>query len=246
MRRVVVLGATKGIGRALARRLVARGDQLFLLGRDLVDVQRSAADLAARSAGFSVGSFACDLAEPQSFAPALEAADQALGGFDTVVLTAAQFATQEKLEADAALLQQLLTVNFTHTVLFCELARQRLLARGGGTLCVFSSVAGDRSRKPVVLYGATKAGLDHYLEGLDHRFHQQGLRVVCVKPGFVRTAMTAGLKEPPFASTPERVAADVARAIEASKPVLYTPLIWWLVMGIIRRVPRWVMRRIGF
>ena len=91
-----------------------------------------------------------------------------------MVVTAGAFASQEALEADPALLRRVLSVDFGHTVLFCEEARRRLLARGGGTLCVFSSVAGERGRKPVVLYGAAKAGLTRYLEGLDHRYHGAG------------------------------------------------------------------------
>ncbi len=123
-----------------------------------------------------------------------------------MVVTAGLFATQDALEADPALARRVLEADFSDTVLFCEEARRRLLAAGGGTLCVFSSVAGERGRKPVVLYGAAKAGLSRYLEGLDHRFRARGLRVVCVKPGFVRTSMTAGLPEPPFAGEPEPVA----------------------------------------
>ena len=132
------------------------------------------------------------------------------------------------------------------TVEFCEAARERLLARGGGTLCVFGSVAGDRGRKPVVLYGAAKAGLAAYLEGLDHRFHSQGLRVITVKPGFVRTGMTAGLAEPPFAGEADEVAARVVRAIDRGWPVVYAPPIWALVMLAVRNLPRTLMRRLGF
>ena len=110
-----------------------------------------------------------------------------------MVVTAGLFATQDRLEAEPDFARRLLTADFANTVVFCEEARRRLLAHGGGTLCVFSSVAGERGRKPVILYGAAKAGLTHYLEGLDHKFHDKGLRVICVKPGFVRTGMTAGL-----------------------------------------------------
>jgi decaprenylphospho-beta-D-erythro-pentofuranosid-2-ulose 2-reductase len=248
VRKIVVLGATKGIGRALARRLAERGDALFLLGRDAGDLATSARDIevrAARAAG-SIGIAPCDLERPEDFASALDAADAALGGFDTVVVTAGLFATQDKLEAEPDFARRLLTANFANTVVFCEEARRRLLARGGGTLCVFSSVAGERGRKPVVIYGAAKAGLTRYLEGLDHRFHDKGLRVICVKPGFVRTGMTAALKPPPFAGEPDAVARDVVRAIDRGNPVVYAPGIWRWIMLVIRTLPRFVMRKIGF
>lgn len=245
---VVLLGATKGMGRALARRLAARGDRLVLLGRDAENLNRSAADLALRSAQdvTAVGTAPCDLACPDTFEAALDAATAHLGTIDTVVVTAAIFATQDELENDTELARQLLSLNFTNTVTFCEHARKRLLAGGGGTLCVFSSVAGERARKPVVIYGATKAGLSAYLEGLDHRYRAAGLRTVCVKPGFVRTSMTAALDPPPFAGTPEQVAGQVMRAIDHGTPVIYAPAIWRWVMLLIRHLPRAVMRRVGF
>ena len=245
--KAVVLGATSGRGREIARRLAERGDAVFVLGNVDADLEKSAADLSARHPQHAAVGFArCDLERPETFAPALDAADDALGGFDTVIVTAAMFASQEALEADEELARRLVTVNFANTVVFCEHARKRLLARGGGQLTVFSSVAGDRGRKPVAIYGASKAGLSVYLEALDHKFHAAGLSVLCVKPGFVKTPMTAGLKPPPFAGEPERVAQDVVRAMNRKKPVLYTPGIWALVMLVIRWLPRFVMRRIGF
>ena len=248
MRKTVVLGATKGMGRAVARRLAERGDALFLLGRDADDLAASARDIELRTgrAAGSIGAAICDLEQPEGFAAALDAADAALGGADTVVVTAGLFATQDRLEAEPDLARRLLTVDFANTVVFCEEARRRLLARGGGTLCVFSSVAGERGRKPVVLYGAAKAGLTRYLEALDHKFHDKGLGVICVKPGFVRTGMTAGLPVPPFAGEPEAVARDVVRAIERGRPVVYAPGIWRWIMLVIRMLPRFVMRKIGF
>jgi len=244
--KAVVLGGTKGMGRALSRALAADGHDVWLLGRNAEDLARSVEDLKARSPSVKVGAAPCDLESPASFGPALDAADAGLGGFDTVAVTAALFGTQDQLEADAALLQRLLTVDFAHTVLFCEAVRTRLLSRRGGRLVVFSSVAGERGRKPVVLYGAAKAGLTAYCEGLDHRYRAAGLVTVCVKPGFVKTGMTAGLKAPPFAGEPEQVAVDVLRAMKRGAPVVYTPAPWALVMAIIRMLPRFVMRRVGF
>ncbi|MGD9762786.1 MAG: SDR family NAD(P)-dependent oxidoreductase [Candidatus Binatia bacterium] len=245
--KVAFLGASKGMGRAVARVLAERGDALFLLGRDPAELKRSAADLEVRGAAAPVGTAPCDLLEPATFAPALDAAIQGLAGLDAVVVTAGLFGTQEQLERDAALRERLLTADFTNTVLFCELARERLLAAGGGKrLCVFSSVAGDRARKPVVLYGAAKAGLSHYLAGVDYKFAGAGLKTIVVKPGFVKTGMTAGLPVPPFAGEPAQVARIVVRALDRGTPVVYAPGVWRWVMQVIRLLPRAVMRRIGF
>jgi decaprenylphospho-beta-D-erythro-pentofuranosid-2-ulose 2-reductase len=244
--KVAILGATKGMGRALARELAMRGDAVCLLGRHADDLAKSAADLRVRAPKADIHTAACDLEDHASHEPAIAQAEAALAGLDVVVVTAGMFATQDALEADPALLARVLAVDFTATVLFCEAARKRLLARGGGTLCVFSSVAGDRGRKPVVLYGAAKAGLTSYCEGLDHRFRAQGLRTICIKPGFVKTGMTAGLRPPPFAGEPDDVARAVVRAIDRGVPVAYVPGIWRLVMWVIRSLPRAVMRRVGF
>ena len=246
--KAVFLGATKGMGRALARAMAARGDELFLLGRHEADLKRSAADLAVRSGvePERVGTAYCDLAVPQSFSEALDQAERALGTFDAVLVTAGIFETQDDLEKDPAKAARLLDVNFTNTILFCEEARKRLLAAGGGTLCVFSSVAGDRGRKPVAIYGASKAGLSFYLESLDHKFRLEGLRTICVKPGFVKTGMTANLDPPPFAGEPEDVARRVLKAIDRGEPLVYAPPIWRWIMWVIRCLPRAVMRRIGF
>lgn len=246
MWRVVFLGATRGMGRALARLMAERGHRLFLLGRDPEALARAAADLQVHGARGEVGTAPCDLLDPSGFSAALDAADDALAGFDTLVVTAGLFGTQEHLEADAKARRRLLEANFTGTILLCELARERLLARGGGRLCVFSSVAGERARKPVVLYGATKAGLSYYLEGLDLRYRSQGLVTLAVKPGFVRTGMTAGLPEPPFAGEPEDVARTVLRALERGRSVVYAPPAWRAVMAVVRRLPRSVLRRVSF
>jgi short-subunit dehydrogenase len=245
--KVVVMGGTTGMGRAIGQILAERGDSVFLMGIGESDLTRSAADLKARHPKQDdVGYVECNLEKPEEFSAALDAADKALGHFDAVIVTAAMFASQEALEADVELTRRLVTVNYANTVVFCEHVRKRLLARGGGKLTVFSSVAGDRGRKPVAIYGSSKGGLSIYLEALDHKFHAAGLQVLCVKPGFVKTGMTAGLKPPPFAGTAEGVARDVVQAMDSGKALIYAPKIWALVMFVIRMLPRFVMRKIGF
>ena len=243
--KVVTLGATRGMGRALARLLASQGHSIHVLGRNPDDLAKCAEDLRARG-GSAVTTSLCDLMAPATFGPSLEAADAALSGFDTVILSAGMFGTQDELGGDRARASVVLTANFTNTILFCEEARVRLLARGGGRLAVFSSVAGERGRKPVVIYGASKAGLSAYLEGLDHLYRAQGLITTTVKPGFVRTSMTQGLKEPPFAGDPEDVAETILAAIQRGAPVVYAPSMWALIMMVIRLLPRAVMRQVKF
>ena len=98
----------------------------------------------------------------------------------------------------------------------------------------------------MVLYGATKAGLSYYLEGLDHRYRADGLRTVTVIPGFVKTDMTAGLDPVPFAARAEDVVPAILRAIDRGKPRVYVPGHWRLVMSVIRNLPRSIMRRVNW
>ncbi|MEQ1566668.1 MAG: SDR family NAD(P)-dependent oxidoreductase [Myxococcota bacterium] len=244
--RVAVMGGTTGMGRAVARELAARGDTLFLWGIPEDELRRSATDLEQRGAQGGVGCAAVDLLDADTFAPAVAAAVATLGRIDAVVITAGMFAPQDKLEQDLEFTRKMLVVNYAHLVVFCEHVRRELMSKGGGMLVVFSSVAGDRGRKPVALYGSSKAGLSHYLESLDHKYRAEGLVTICVKPGFVRTSMTEGLKPPPFAGDPEQVAKQVVRAMDRGTPLVYAPWPWRYVMMVIRSLPRFVMRRVGF
>lgn len=244
--RTLLLGGTRGIGRSLARELVLRGDDVFVLGRSADDLARSVADLHATAPAVRIGSAVCDLDDPLTFTAAIEAGRSHLGGIDTAIVAVGAFGTQEELERDFTLRDRVLRTNFAGTIHFCEAIRPVLLEDGGGTLCVLSSVAAARPRRRVVLYGASKAGLSYYIEGIDHRFRSQGLRTLLVLPGFVRTGMTAGLPEPPFAADPAPVARAVLRALDQKAAVAYTPRIWRMVAAVLRQLPRGVLRRVDF
>ena len=126
------------------------------------------------------------------------------------MITGGLFGAQAELAEDPVRLERLFRANFTGTALLCQQAAARLAERGGGVICAFSSVAGERARKTNYLYGASKAGLSAFLDGLGLAYADRDVRVVCVKPGFVRTEMTAGLPVPPFAGEPDAVAGPSA------------------------------------
>src|SRR5262249_45411678 len=163
--KAAVVGATRGMGRAVARLLAERGGTVVLLGRDAAELAISARDLSARGARGIIATGRLDLAEPSAFSAALDQADQASGGLDMLVVTAGDFAAHEALARDAERLRRLLDVNFTATAVLCQLAAERFAARGGGTICAFSSVAGGRARRSNYLYGAPKAGPSAFPDG---------------------------------------------------------------------------------
>ncbi len=172
---------TKGIGRALARQLAARGDRLVLLGRDLDDLGRSARDLAARSDCDAAAVERGSLRSPPSRdlrAGARRGRTRARaprrGDRHGRALRHPGTARSRARPGPARARGR------TSPAPCCSAKRRGAdcSPNGGGKLCVFSSVAGERGRKPVILYGAAKAGLTHYLEGLDHKFRESGLVVI--------------------------------------------------------------------
>lgn len=234
---ILFLGASGGMGQELCRALLADGHRLVLLGRDPQKLQASFGAVA--------GAVACDLADVREVAAAVTRAAGLFSKVDMAIVAAGAFAEQEVFEEDRDARLQMLETNFRGTIEFCEAARPHLLQDGGGILCIYTSVAAVRARAKVALYGATKAGLDYYLDAIGQRYQDQGLHVLRVRPGFVKTAMTAGLKPPPFAAEPAETTDSVMRAIRRRRRVVYTTPVWRWVMTVIRLLPRWLLRRSG-
>jgi short-subunit dehydrogenase len=155
-------------------------------------------------------------------------------------------ADEQAARRDFAQARQMIDVNFTSAVSILGLVAGHMEDRRHGWIAAVSSVAGDRGRQSNYHYGATKAALSAWLQGLRNRLHPAGVRVLTVKPGMVDTPMTEGVVDPrsPLVSTPERVAQDIDRAIRGRGNVLYTPARWALIMGVIRSLPECVFKRL--
>jgi len=150
---------------------------------------------------------------------------------------------QAALERDLAAARAALEVNFTSAALWLLAFLKRRDGAQPLTAIVIGSVAGDRGRRTNFIYGAAKGGLDIFVQGLAHAHAGTPVRFVMVKPGFVDTPMTAALaKGGPLWSTPDRVAADIERAVRRGARVVYTPWFWQPIMAIIRGLPWFVFR----
>jgi len=175
----------------------------------------------------------------------LDAAADAMGGLDVLVVAVGRLGDQRRAEQDPTHLAAVVDVNFTHVAQLLERAAHRLEAQGSGMLVALSSVAGDRGRPSNYAYGAAKAGLSAFLGGLRGRLYDAGVHVLTVKPGPVDTKMTAGLDDLPLLADPGTVADDIVQAMETYTDVCYTPGVWRLIMAAIRCIPASVFKRLN-
>jgi short-subunit dehydrogenase len=240
-RRILVLGATSGIAEACCRMWAERGDHLFLVGRNAERLAAVAADATVRGAG-SVGVAVGDLDDTARHAELLARAVNGLGGMDVALVALGVLGDQAEAERDFAAAQRIVQTNFVSAVSLLTWLGNDCAQRRGGTLAVLSSVAGERGRKSNYVYGAAKAGLTAFTDGLRNRLDRQGVRVMTIKPGPVKTAMTEGMKGSAKFADVDAVAATLVKAIDRGDDVVYVPGIWRVIMAVVRAIPERVFK----
>jgi decaprenylphospho-beta-D-erythro-pentofuranosid-2-ulose 2-reductase len=241
----LILGATSGIAQAICQVLAARGCRLVLAGRNGGELERLKNDLQVRHQTV-VECVHFDALDFASHAVFVERCTSAFdGGLDGAILCYGYMVEQQLAQSDFAAAQRTIDVNFTSAVSVLERLAFYFSARRRGVIAAISSVAGDRGRQSNYIYGASKAGLSAYLQGLRNRLSKSGVHVLTIKPGFVATAMTDGLVNPksPLLASPERVARHIDRAIRLRRNVIYTPWFWRPIMLVIRSIPEVLFKR---
>lgn len=243
--RVLVVGATSQIAQECMQLWAAGGATEFvLLGRNLERLQAVADDLQSRNSG--VGALALESGStPEQIA---QVVDEAWGaGVDTALIAQGSLPDQALLEGNPLEVQREFGVNATVPILFVESIATKMLEQGSGRLAVIGSVAGDRGRASNYVYGAAKAALGTYTEGLWQRLAGSGVSVTLVKPGPTATPMTQHLvDEGQRLASAESVAAAIVRGVERRVPVVYAPAKWRLIMSIVRAIPRPIFKRLSF
>jgi len=237
---VLILGATSGMARAIARSFAAEGRTLRLAARDVTRLEPDRDDLVTRF-GITVTLHefdALDLEGHEDFVKGLPELP------DIAVCAVGAMGTQEENAASPTIGASVMRANFEGPAsIFAHLANA-MEARGSGTLVGISSVAGERGRASNYVYGAAKAGFTAFLSGLRNRLAKTGVHVVTVLPGFVATAMTEELDLPErLTAQPEEVGAAVVKAVRQEKNVIYVRPIWRIVMAVIRAIPEPVFKK---
>jgi len=243
MRRILIMGATSAIAEATAREFAARGDALFLVGRNADKLGAIAADLKLRGAS-NTATAVLDARELMSYPKLVDDATAALGGLDTALIAHGTLSDQAACEASIEMMLNEFRVNGVSAMVMCAELANRFEAQGHGTIAVISSVAGDRGRQSNYVYGTAKAAVTTFTSGLRQRLSKKGVHVVTIKPGFVDTPMTANFKKGPLWATPAAVGKVIAAGIIKGRPVIYVPGFWRVIMTIIRLIPESLFMRL--
>lgn len=239
----LVLGGTSDIAQAIVRGLVARRCRRVVLAcRRPEAADGFAAEV--RAAGATVDVVPFDADDVATHATVVADAVARVGGdLDVVVMAFAVLGDQATFDADPQAAAAAVHTNMTASVAAGLTAAQQLRRQGHGTLVVLSSVAGERVRKANFVYGATKAGLDGFSQGLHDALAGTGAKVLVVRPGFVHSKMTAGLPAAPFATTPAAVADAVVEGLRRGRATVWAPGILRWVFMVLRHLPRPLWRR---
>lgn len=243
MKRILIFGATSAIAEHCARIWAANGDAMHLVGRNEQHVQTIAADLKVRGAS-EVTTDCTDLNETVKHEQLLDAAYDALGDVDIVLIAHGTLSNQKSCELSVKETLAEIQTNALSSISLLTLLANRFEAKKNGTICVISSVAGDRGRASNYVYGSAKAMVTAFTSGLRQRLYKSNVSVVTIKPGFVDTPMTSDLKKGFLWSKPHVVAALIINAIDNKKTEVYAPFFWWIIMALIILMPNKIFKLI--
>lgn len=243
--KILVLGATSPIARALALRFAERGARVYAAGRDAAEVGRVAQDIRVRTGTDALsGVFdATDFASHRDF---IDKATSQLGGLDGVILSFGTLGDEQRAQTDPDEAISVVNQNYLGAVSLLTVAARHLEERGDGFVIVLGSVAGVRGRARNYVYGSAKGALHLFTQGLRARLSRTRVRVMTVVLGTVDTRMTWGREGAMLTVAPERAAALIFRAWEKKRDVVHVPWFWRPIMGAIKLVPERLFKRTRF
>jgi len=238
---IVLLGGASDIGRAIVSRLVSPATRTVVLAGRRPDAIDTAAVGGPGVDVVATAFDASDVGVHEAFVGDLVATH---GDLDVVVLAFGQLVDQAELDADPARAAELVTANYTGAVSVGLAVAAQFRRQGHGRLVVLSSVAGERVRKANFVYGSSKAGLDGFAQGLGDALVGSGASVLVVRPGFVHSKMTAGMKAAPFATTPAAVAEATVKGLARGRRTVWVPGTLRFVFSTFRHLPGPIWRRL--
>lgn len=244
--RALIIGASSGIGAALARRLGQAGYALALVARRKVLLKELCAEINRASGETRAISYVHDVRDYDAVPELLRRIVSDLGGLDLAIYAAGQNFPPDVASYDFGQDRKMLDVNLIAALSWLDPIAAMFQSSHRGQIVGISSVAGDRGRVGNPGYNTSKAGLTTYLEALRNRLTRHGVNVLTVKPGFVKTDMLKSAQRVMFPITAEKAADDIYVALRARKQQIYTPWFWSWIMLVVRNIPSFLFRRMSF
>lgn len=239
----LVLGGTSDIAKATVERLIANGTRnVILAGRRPDALAATAEGLRREGVSVTTGAFHAD--DPASHESALNELWPS-HDVDLAIVAFGDLGDEDNMAAHPEAAARLLTTNLTGSATAMIDLANRMAKQGHGTIVVLSSVAGQRARADNPVYAASKAGLDALAQGMNDRLVGTGVDVMIVRPGFVHTKMTEGLKPAPFSTTPDKVADDIIAGLTTGKAVVWSPGVLKFLFTVLKNLPLPVWRRVS-
>jgi short-subunit dehydrogenase len=245
-KRAILIGASSGIGAALAKRLASEGWTLALLARRADLLTALCAEINQQAGEARAVAYPHDVTDTKEVPALLQKILADLGGLDLFVYNAGVALPTGFKHYDFEKDLRTTEINYIGALAWFNPIATMFQRLKSGQIVGISSVAGDRGRIGNPSYNASKAALTCYLEALRNRLTRRGVHVLTVKPGFVATEMTRGQKGMFLVISPEKAAADISKAIRRRKQQIYTPWFWGWIMFIVRNIPSVIFRRLSF
>lgn len=238
---IVLLGGTSEIGRAIVDELMSASTRSVVLACRRPG-EAHPEHFAREGVEVVVEHF--DAAATDTHVALVERLVERCGDLDVVVVAFGQLGSQAEFDDDPAAAVEVAHVNYTGAVSASLAVARQLRRQGHGHLTILSSVAGERVRAANYVYGSTKAGLDAFAQGLGDSLQGTGVRVTVVRPGFVHSRMTRGMRSAPFATTPRVVGELAVAGMRRGRHTVWAPGILRSVFSVLRHVPRPIFRRL--
>lgn len=242
----LVIGASSGIGEALARRLAADGAKVALVARREGELRRVMDEINSAAESERAIAVAHDVRAVDDVPGLVQEIARRLGGLDLVVYAAGTMPEVAVDEFNTIKDREMIEVNLVGAVAWLNPVAERMARLARGTIVGIGSVAGDRGRAPNPVYCTSKAGFHTYLEALRNRLAKLGVRVVTIKPGFVDTVMTRGKEGLFWVISAERAAEIILKKARRGVVTAYVPARWRLVMMVVRSIPSFIFTKLGF
>lgn len=244
MNNIIVFGASSKLAEETVRHIKGVNINVLLAGQTESKLETVKAHLKTLNPEVNYQTYIINALAYDKHQEMIDYAINNFGGLDTIIIAHGTLPDNEEVRKSQEQTIKEFNINCLSVISLCTLAANYFESKKNGTIAVISSVAGERGRQSNYVYGAAKAGVSAYLQGLRNRMFEFGVNVITIKPGMVRTPMTLHLPDSPLMAKPEKVGKEIYDAIRNRKDVVYTPSYWKIVMTIIKLIPEGIFKKL--